>query len=179
MALCEIDWKSLATLISPIITGTVALFIFFNWKNQKGAEAIALESKEAIKELLDLVYISGKLEHTPSYTTERNSMEFDVNQFFSVVDVVIKRLYFLDNAIYEPELKIFTENFQDYQSGFIKFHDRRINNLVPISNLLIADSNIVIPSSNYRSFEKYKSYIDNILQILQPYSTFQKTPKFK
>lgn len=176
MVLCEIDWKSLATLISPIITGTVALFIFFNWKNQKGTEAIALESKETIKELLNLVYISGKLESTPSYTSERGSIEFEVNQFFSVVDVVIKRLYFIDNAIIEPELKIFTENFQDYQSSFIKFHNRRTYRLVPLTNLLSADP---IPSPNYRSFEEYKSNIDNILQILQPYSTFQKTPKFK
>lgn len=54
----DISSFDLASKLIPLITPIVAICIFRKWKNQKGSEVIANESKEAIKHLLELSVIN-------------------------------------------------------------------------------------------------------------------------
>lgn len=174
MILCDVDWKAIAAIISPIITSSVALFIFFNWRKQKGAEVIALESKETIKELLDISNTLNRLERISSHKQHKADIEREIEKFVVVSDTALKRLFFINYSINDYKIDKKINLFQNFATSILRFHNHRLNYLVDTS----FSSNIV-PSSNSPDFQKLTDQIDDLLIFLQPFSIYKTPPNFK
>ncbi|MNR86960.1 hypothetical protein D3C72_178190 [compost metagenome] len=178
MTICDNDLKILVQLISTFITATVALYIFFNWKKQKGTEVIANESKEAIKELLDMVYIASKLEGYKYHQEDLSQIKNHLEKFSTTGDLVIKRLYFINQSIDVKKLKDSIDNYQLNEIGLINHHDKCIKDPFLRPNLSSTNKQKNTASKNIY-FTQFIINADIIISLLQPYSTYRSTPKFK
>lgn len=61
MDLCVVDWKAITPLIACLIAAGTALYISNKWSKQKGAEVIAIESKNILINLEKLALIQNEI----------------------------------------------------------------------------------------------------------------------
>ncbi|MHA3068777.1 hypothetical protein ACX1N4_07330, partial [Acinetobacter sp. ANC 3789] len=93
MDICSFDFN-LASKFIPLITPIVAIYIFKKWKKQKGSEVIANESKEAIKDLLELSVINFNIVFGGSKS--RAELESKLSKFKEISEKAHRAMLFLN-----------------------------------------------------------------------------------
>lgn len=77
MDICSFDWELASKFIPSIITATIAIIIFWQWRTQKGSEVIAKEARELIIHLSKL----ASVESTMSNLIYKNHIKDLSNEF--------------------------------------------------------------------------------------------------
>jgi len=168
MDLCVFDWGIFASLLSAAATfigAGVALWIFFQWKNQKGSEVIANEAKGLFKNIENAkttfsIVFSDILKMAMH---EKNPVDFPEEHFinFRTANLeIIKSLELIKFKNTDQEtLNIIKEFIADYKFIAKFYHQNEPINLTDFFN----------------AEEKYKATLDNLKYDLYQYSLYKKT----
>lgn len=160
MDLCVVDWRAVTTLLASLIASSTALFIANRWKNQKGAEVVANEIKNTIKDLLEIINISY---HMNSYTASPELIAEKLKQFELLSEQILRSSLFIDECIVIDNLKLKLNEFNELcwavkdiglESDPVRNHNEFKNKLAGkvgyIGSSGIGMVNILIPYSTYQ-----------------------------
>lgn len=86
-------------ILPSVITGGVALFIFINWKNQKGSEVLANEAKSMIIKIAKLQSLQGEIFETLNESQNAKFPEDEFNEFKKVKTELSDSMNFLGFAL--------------------------------------------------------------------------------
>lgn len=174
MDLCTWDWGAIGSIlgaVATLIAAGVALYIFTQWKNQKGSEIVAHEAKEAIKELLENMYtiniLMGDLNEGEKISINRYM------HYNDEINILLERLLFIEACVaiadFKNKIDSFSKNNTDFSlacSGLIKeiCSDTR-------TTLLVEEQKLQGQKSIRSCFE--------LIKTLQPYALYQARFIFK
>lgn len=142
MDLCTWDWGAIGSILGAIATfvGTfVAVYIFSQWKKQKGSEVVANEAKYAINELFELNKIL--LELVNFHFDNSSELREKLINFISTSYNTLAKLTFIQNTIFDDRerieesikefhkitvelISIFTANLDRENVDIVKFRAR-------------------------------------------------------
>lgn len=180
MDVCSWDWGAIgsfvgagATLIGAVIASRVAWCISKQWKDQKGSEVIANETKELIKDITQSISLLGNIIYDDTNSTIKN--ENIISNFLNIkrLDLEIHRkIYFIENTIIFYNLDKIYKDFNILNSSIIDSLGYRIDN------------------NDFKEYERYRplleeKYIklcdlsDNLIIKLSPLSLYREEIKFK
>lgn len=165
MDLCVVDWGAVATIAAALIASFTAIYIYFQWKNQKGAEVIANEAKQNIQDILEIIKVISLIRQK-SFDSERSKNFGDFNRLY---ESVVRSSLYIDDCV---EIKDFKKSIDEFFDCCLKF--KRFE-------------------SQYRHHAQESKFIEhvdgeinviqikgvNIVNTLIPYSIYQKKFKFR
>jgi hypothetical protein len=170
MDLCVIDWiiikDILVALIGAGVPSAVAIYIFYNWKKQKGSEVIANESKQNIKGLLEII------KSTALMTMEGSTPDGAFNEFHHLkleYDPIVKSILYLDDCV---EINGFKGKMDAFFTSYLELMELKKEFKPRFYNPQFKE---VIKS---RAQSVQETGMD-IVNILIPYSTYQRKVIFK
>lgn len=152
MDLCVLDWKAFTPIVASLIASGTALWISNKWNKQKGGEVVANESKQVIKDLLEMVKI---LNFIKSDMYERKDKEIEFKKFKVLYDSTVIGILYMDDCIIVDGLKL---KLKDLTNAGNEIKIR--NDLSYVSNFSVSAINLVNllnPYSIYISPCKFKS----------------------
>lgn len=153
MDLCVVDWGDLGSNLSALATffaGSVALWIFTQWRGQKGAEVLANEAKLALNEIYLLNESLGYFIYQPA--------DLDASKA-----LYMEKLKYIKNAGINLNMRLIfiSENISD--ENFNKFLQGVICSIRSLSN----EFDIVIQNDIVPYVELLKHTYDNIEDIME------------
>lgn len=167
MDICSFDFD-LATKFIPLITPIVAIFIFRKWRKQKGSEVIANESKEAIKDLLELSVINQNIVFEGS--KNKAELESKLSKFKEVSEKAHRAMLFIntDQKVVKlgqllPDYFIYKESVYHPMKSVISSSDEM--QIVEFMQLEATKQNAL----------RLNECITNLINVLHPYSVYKKT----
>lgn len=168
MDLCIFDWGIFANLLSAIMTfigAMVALWIFCQWKKQKGSEVISFESQNIFK---NMEQISASLnivfENMLNMATKNKApIDFPEDDFinFRILNMdIIKRLDLI--KFKNKDLKTITviEGFEKNYKGFA---------------ILYHQSGKLDLNDVFKNKEKYMESVKELKEEMYKYALYKKT----
>ncbi|MDO6643820.1 MULTISPECIES: hypothetical protein [Acinetobacter] len=167
MDICSFDFN-LASKFIPLVTPIVAICIFKKWKKQKGSEVIANESKEAIKDLLELSVINLNIVYEGSKS--KTELESKLSRFKEVSEKAHRAMLFLNTDQNVVKLgQLLPEYFINKESVY-----HPIKNVVGCSDEMQIVEFIQLEGTKQNTLRLNKC-IDKLITILYPYSIYKKT----
>ena len=164
--MCSVDWgivkDILVALIGAGIPSVVALFVFLKWKDQKGSELIASESRQVIKEALELVKIINYIGHG---FYENEDLEIEIEKFLNGFESVVINTAYIEDCLIDDELK---ENLSIFSHKSLEF-----------KNAITKEKKRAGDKGLNKVIKDFNEGAANLVNTLNPYSTFKKTCKFK
>lgn len=157
------DNGDLISLLGSLVTAYVAINIFGKWKEQKGSEVVANESRELIKDLLLLVQILGYLK---SNKYEENEIINKCKEFMEVNTDIVKKNLYLKSIINDTKLE---KSVSEYNNKNIEIRDL-------IEESISKNQLVKIKESLFKEYGDKAFYLVN---ILKPYTIYRKDIKFK
>ncbi len=161
MDLFVVDWKAITPILAALIASGTALCISNKWSGQKGAEVVADEAKQTIKDLLEIINISYNMN---SYTASPELIEEKIKRFELLSEQILRSSLFIVECTLNDDLKKELDSF---------------------NQLCWAVKDICLESDPARNHHDVKnkiagkvSYIGStgmqMVKILIPYSMYQK-----
>lgn len=162
MDLCVIDWKVIAPILASLIASGTALYISNKWSRQKGGEVIATESKQVIKDVLDLVKIINYI----AYGLKKNEdFNEEFAKFESGYELVVINTAFIEDCILDDNLKV-------YFSRFAK-SSLKVKRMIKNDNKIPGDIELE------EAINQFNEEAIQLVNTLNPYSIYRKECKFK
>lgn len=119
MDLCVVDWKAItpifAALIASGIASGTAFYISSKWRKQKGAEVIANEAKQTIKDLLEIIKIVHII--TNKNSTPDESID-DFKVFKQLYEPIARSSLYINNCV---EIDGFKEKMEGFFNSCLEF----------------------------------------------------------
>lgn len=163
MDLCVVDWGAISSIAAALIASGTALYISNKWSKQKGGEVIATESKQVIKDILELVKIINYFENGPKKKDEDLEAEFE--KFVNGYDFVVINTAFIEDCLVDDDLKV---NFDSFSVSSLK-----VKRIIKENNKRPGDKELA------RAVHEFNIEAIKLVNTLNPYSTFRKGCKFK
>lgn len=167
MEVCSIDWGAIATFTG----GAIALYISWQWRNQKGSEVIANEANKAFKVLSEIEILSlSTLKHFNNDNYKHLVITYTEYQdkYEILRDSILLILYVVNDS----SLKDKYSNFNNTYENFSKV----ISNKLEYDSF--NDSNIDELTRNIDDIVFTKHHYSNELKIiLSEYALFKKRYK--
>ena len=165
MDICVIDWRAftpiIASLIATGIASFTALYISRKCSKQKGAEIIADESKQVIKDTLEMVKI---INYIGSGSSKKDDLK-DLDVFKKLFESVVINTAFIEDSIIDNSLKI---SFSLFSKKSIP-----INKMISAQKIEVGDTNLSPLIS------EFNEAAISLVNVLNPYSIYRKPCKFK
>ncbi|WP_180023397.1 hypothetical protein [Acinetobacter sp. YH1901134] len=162
----DVDWKAIAPIISGLMASTIAaltaLYISNKWGKQKGGEVIATESKQAIKDILELVKI---INYFDKGVVNEDDLNEEFKKFANGYDFIVINVAFIEDCLVDNNLKT---SFDEFTISSL-----RVKSLISYENKRPGDK---VLSNAIREFNNEAIKLVN---SLNPYSTYRKECKFK
>lgn len=158
----------MASKFIPLITPIVAIYIFKKWKKQKGSEVIANESKEAIKDLLELSVINTNIVFGGSKS--KTELESKLLKFKEIAEKSHRAMLFLTTDQDIDKLDLLLPNYYQYTESI--YHS--INNVVACSNDMQVLQFMQLEMTKQNTL-RLNECINKLISILYPYSVYKKT----
>ncbi|MDM1736670.1 hypothetical protein HX112_08940 [Acinetobacter towneri] len=156
MDLCVVDWKAITPICAALIASGTALYISNKWNKQKGAEVLAGEIKNSIKDILEIIKIVHNLSKN-DITSEQYSEYF--NTFKSLCESVLRSSSYIETCV---EI----DGFKAQMDEFFKHCYE-----------------LIWGKSDVKSFSDKSKYIRmtgiTLIITLTPYSIYQEKFKFR
>lgn len=165
MDLCVVDWGAVATIVAALIASFTAIYIYFQWKNQKGAEVIANEAKQNIQDILEIIKVISLIRQK-SFDSERSKNFGDFNRLY---ESVVRSSLYIDDCV---EIKDFKKSIDEFFDCCLKF--KRFESLYRHH---AQDSKFIEHVDGEINVIQIKGV--NIVNTLIPYSIYQKKFKFR
>jgi len=149
----------------------LALISYKKWNAQKGAEVIAFEAKEAIKELQENNYLSFSLIHDIEQLDKIDKES--VFKYAHQRESLFKRLLFINNCIYLENLINDIDKYNDTITEMLKIYAMLIcENLTEHTEKSLKDD-------LKNKHEISSKCIDEITLKIKPYALYQASIKFR
>lgn len=167
MEICSFDFD-LASKFIPLITPIVAIYIFKKWNKQKGSEVIANESKEAIKDLLELSVINLNI----VFEGSRSNVELESKllKFKEISEKAHRAMLFLNTERNVEKLDSLLPDYFIYKESV--YHP--IKNVVSCSDGIQVVQFLQLEGTKQNTLRLHEC-IDKLISILYPYSVYKKT----
>lgn len=156
----DVDWKAITPICAALIASGVALYISNRWKNQKGAEVIADEAKQNIKDILELIKVAYEMVSN-NCTADQSYENFKI--FVKLHERIVRSSLYINDCTdvdgFKPKMEEFFEHCIKVQLTGRDFKPKENNpefksNLKDVINYLgstgINMVNILIPYSIYQ-----------------------------
>lgn len=156
MDLCVFDLAIFSNFVSAgatVFAGGAAIWIFFQWRGQKGSEVVANEARQSIKNILEMTKIVSSIRPGEYFGSLNQSQLERLNILF---EMTISDILYLDDCIVVDGLKI------------------EINEFAEIANKVRKKS-----SSDLLAIGLFGKHAINLVNILRPYSIYAVKFRFK
>lgn len=168
--ICDLDWgiikDILGALISAGIPSLVAWLIYQGWKSQKGSEVIVSEIQKDTKILLKMIVSSTILLDQKLNPDEYYEECLNISRSYE--DLTLSILYIMD-CVEIPQLK---KEFDNFVKRYKEFNNDKMETKPNFFNKNFMNGfNIKVTDFRQSSMD--------LLNILIPYSTYQKNFDFK
>lgn len=167
MDICSFDFD-LASKFIPLITPIVAICIFKMWKKQKGSEVIANESKEAIKDLLELSVINQNIIFESSKS--KAELEAKLSKFKEVSEKAHRAMLFLNADQKIVKLGQLLPNYFVYKESV--YHPMK--SVIGNSDEMQIIEFMQLEATKQNAL-RLNECITNLINVLHPYSIYKKT----
>ena len=125
----DVDWKVVAPMISGAIATTVtaitALYISNKWSRQKGAEVVADEAKNTIKEIFELNKILSRIKN---YAITDNELKGVIEDLGYLKDIIKLKLNFFNDDIKsedQQQLSALNDNLETFYGKIEHYKNRK------------------------------------------------------
>lgn len=165
MDLCVVDWGAISSIAAALIASFTAIYIYFQWKNQKGAEVIANEAKQNIQDILEIIKIVSLIRQKSSHL-ERSRNFIDFNRLY---ESVVRSSLYIDDCV---EIKGFKKAIDEFFNCCLNFKE-----FESLYRHHAQDSKFIEHVDGEINVIQIKGV--NIVNTLIPYSIYQKKFKFR
>lgn len=121
----EVHKDIVVAIISAGIPSGIAWLIFKKWGNQKGTEVVANESKQAIKDILEVIKIMNFIEFE-RYDLKEYEKQF--NRLKAIFEFSVVSILFIDDCVIVNDLKGRFGEFAKITNEYIHLKDRNALN---------------------------------------------------
>ena len=165
MDLCVVDWGAISSIAAALIASFTAIYIYFQWRNQKGAEVIANEAKQNIQDILEIIKIVSLIRQKSS-ALERSRNFIDFNRLY---ESVVRSSLYIDDCV---EIKDFKKAIDEFFNCCLKFKE-----FESLYRDYAQDSKFIAHVDSEINLIQIRGF--NIVNTLIPYSIYQKKFKFR
>ncbi|HCA5020459.1 hypothetical protein [Acinetobacter baumannii] len=166
MDLCSLNLNELFKVVTPFI---IALVVYNFWHRQKSKEVLANEFKELLKNILEEAYLSSmlKIENQTSLDVIKEKIE----RLETLNQIIFRNSLFIQVCINDTKVDNVLKNYTTNSKVLISILKRK---LFKCSGPFNYKESLI---SHEEDFDKYTNSVDDIIDVIAPYSLYKK--KFK